>query len=559
MRKAALLLLAAVCFAQPRVESMLDVMTPMRDGVRLSANIFLPAAKGRWPVLLIRTPYNKGPRLASGYNVFLERGYALVVQDVRGRYESQGVFRPLDQEGPDGEDTLIWIGRQPWCNGNIGMLGGSYAGIAQWQAAVRNPPYLKAIFPIVSGYDDYLDRFYSRGGGFKLGHRLMWIQENLRLPYFKAPQFGSFIYHLPLRTSDRLITGRAIDFYQDALDHPAYDAFWRRLSTRERLDRIHVPVFAAGGWFDNYAESDLEAWAALRRMGRSAHVIVGPWAHNFGDRLPIGFGPDAAVSIRALQLDWFDHWLKGLDTIADLPPARIFTMGENRWQVLNSWPPEQTVPLVLYLDGQRPNSMYGDGALAVRRPRKETHGVYIYDPRKPVPTLGGPVCCNSRAMPPGPADQRSVEQRPDVLVYTTAPLDSDVEVTGVVRALLWVSTSAPDTDFMAKLVEVGVDDVPRNLTDGMLRLRYRRGLGRAEAVQPERTYPVEIDLGVTSHVFKAGTQIRLEVASSNFPRFDRNPNTGRPLADETELRTARQTVYHGGRRASMLILPVMKR
>jgi uncharacterized protein len=553
------LLVVAVCAGQARVEKQLDVMVPMRDGVRLSTNIFRPAGAGRWPVVLVRTPYNKGPDLAPSYVVFLERGYAMVVQDVRGRYESQGVFRPLEQEGPDGEDTLKWIGRQAWCDGNVGMIGGSYSGMAQWQAALRNPPNLKAIFPLVSGYDDYLDRFYSRGGGFKLGHRLMWIQENLRLPYFRAPQFGSFIYHLPLRSADRLVSGRPIDFYQDALNHPSYDDFWLRLSTRANLERITVPVFAAGGWFDNYAQSDLEVWAAMRRMGKEAHVMIGPWAHNFGEKLSVDYGPDAAVSIRRLQLEWFDRWLKGLDTGVVLAPARVFTMGENRWQDLTSWPPETAVPMVLYLDGKRANSLNGDGVLLSRRPKQEARDHYTYDPRKPVFTSGGPVCCNSKVMPPGPMDQWAVEQRQDVLVYTSGVLEADLEVTGVVRALLWVATSAPDTDFMAKLVEVNGEGVPRSVTDGMLRMRYRRGLERAVLVEPGRVYPAEIDMGVTSYVFRAGNRIRMEVSSSNFPRFDRNPNTGRAIADEKELKTARQTVVHGGRYGSMLVLPVMRR
>lgn len=388
MRSVLVTVLAATLHAQPAMVKHLDATATMRDGVRLSMNIFRPPGNRRWPVLLVRTPYNKGSDLLSSYRLFIERGYAVVVQDVRGRYESEGVFRPLVQEGPDSEDTLNWIGRQPWCDGKIGMLGGSYTGIVQWQAALRGSPYLKAIFPLVSGYDDYLDRFYSRGGGMKWGHRLGWIQENLRLPYFRAPEFGSFIYHAPLRTADRAVTGRTIDFYQDALNHPSYDDYWRRISTREQLHRMSVPVFSATGWFDNYAQSDLEAFAALRRLGRIAYVMAGPWAHNFSERLPVEYGAEAHVALRRLQLEWFDRWLKGLDTMADMAPAQIFTMGENRWQQMTAWPPERAAPLVVYLDGDKPNSMYGDGGLTPHRPRLETRAQYTYDPRKPAPTLG---------------------------------------------------------------------------------------------------------------------------------------------------------------------------
>jgi hypothetical protein len=544
----------------PAIDRLSDVDIAMRDGIRLSANIYLPSGSGRWPVLLVRTPYGKGADLYPSYRIFIDRGYAVVVQDVRGRYQSEGVFRPLVQEGPDGEDTLNWIGRQSWCDGNIGMLGGSYIGIAQWQAALRGSPYLKAIFPVVSGYDDYLDRFYSRGGAMKWGHRLMWIAQNLRAPGFRAPAFNRFVYHLPPRTADRAVAGRTVEFYQDAVNHPAYDTHWRSISTREKLDRIRVPVFVAGGWFDNFGQSDLEAFAALRELGRKAHVLMGPWAHNFADPLGVSFGPESSARLRRIQLAWFDHWLKGRDTIVNLPPARVFTMGENRWRDLDSWPPGEAETVSFYLDGKgKANASSGDGRLEIRRPQRGHSDHFVYDPRSPVPTHGGPVCCNARALPPGPMDQRDVEQRPDVLVYSTQPLKDDVEVTGVVRLLVWVSTSARDTDFTAKLVDVAPEGLALNVTDGILRLRYRKGLDRPELAEPGKVYPILIDLGVTSHVFAVGHQIRLEVSSSNFPRFDRNPNTGRTIANEVELRVANQTVYHGGKQPSALLLPLMPR
>jgi putative CocE/NonD family hydrolase len=559
-----MLLLAAISAgAQAGVaayDKEIDVPVPMRDGVHLSTNVFVPSSSGHWPVLLVRTPYNKGRDLPLSYRGFIERGYAVVVQDVRGRYRSEGRFEPLTQEGPDGEDTIRWIGQQPWCDGKIGMFGGSYVGIAQWQAALRNPPHLKAIFPVVSGYDDYFDRFYSRGGAMKLGHRLLWISENLRAPGFPKPDFNRFIYVLPLRIGDRVVTGRTIDFYQQSLNHPDYDAFWKSVSTRAKLAHLRVPVFSAGGWFDNYGQSDLEAFAMLRKMGRTAHVLIGPWGHNFSERLPVDFGPQALPAIRRYQLAWFDHWLKGQDTIANLPAVRIFTMGTNRWTDEDEWPPAETRIVAFHLDSKgKANGGKSDGVLRPHPPRRKVHDDYTYDPRKPVPTRGGPICCNARVFPPGPMDQRAVEQRPDVLVYTSAPLETDTEVTGVIRVQLWVSTSAPDSDFTAKLVDVAPDGAAISLTDGILRLRYRNGLEKAELAKPGTVYPIVIDAGVTSNVFRAGHRIRLEISSSNFPRFDRNLNTGRLAADDKEIRVARQSVLHGGPYPSALLLPIVPR
>ncbi len=552
--------LLAAGWLSAEIDQQFHVRIPMRDGVNLSANIFRPQTTGRWPVLLVRTPYGKGSELTPHFRAFVEHGFALVIQDVRGRSESEGVFRPLVQEGPDGEDTLNWIGHEPWCDGKIGMFGGSYAGIVQWQVALRNPPFLKAIFPVVSGYDDYFDRFYSRGGAMKLGHRLLWISENLRAPGFVRPELSHFMWHLPLRTADRAVSGESVDFYQRSLNHPSYDDFWRALSTREKMDRIRVPVFAVGGWFDNYGQSDLEAFSTLRKLGKQAYVMIGPWAHNSADRLAVDFGPEAAVPLRRIQFNWFDHWLKGQDTIQQFAPVHLFTMGENRWDDEENWPLQGTRMEHFYLSGKgTAQTLNGDGKLDSKPARHEVSDGYVYDPHKPVPTRGGAICCNAKILPPGPMDQRPIEGRHDILVFTSPPLKSDLQVTGVVRAMVYVSTSARDTDFTAKLIDVTPDGTAIGLTDGILRLRYRSGVEKPELAKPGEIYLINIDAGPTSNVFRQGHRIRLEIASSNFPRFDRNPNTGRAAAEETELRIAHQTVYHGGRYPSALMLPVVSR
>ena len=559
----------------------------MRDNVRLDTNVFHPAGSGKFPTVLIRTPYGKGPDLPAGYQSFINHGYAVVMQDVRGRYASGGVFDVLNQEGPDGYDSLNWIASQPWSDGKVGMIGGSYVGIAQWRVALLNNPHLKAIFPVVSGSDEYLDRYYSPGGAMKLGHRLLWMSDNLTPAGMAKPKFSDYIDHLPLRTVDRSATRRTLQFYQTILNHPTYDSFWKNLSVRENIEDVHVPVFSVGGWYDNFAESDLEAFSALHKLdGRlddKHRIMIGPWAHNMSLPFPgVSYGDDSSSPIRSYQIEWFDHWLKGAPEDAlrfspekwhavraevDEAPVHLFVMGVNRWRDEPDWPLARAKSTALYLasDGAA-NTSNGNGVLQWKPERAKAQDTsadttaidsFIYDPRNPVPTLGGAVCCDPKIFPWGPIDQRPVEKRKDVLVYTSAPMKQDLEVTGTIRVLLYASTSALDTDFTAKLVDVFPNGEARNLTDGILRVRYRDGLEKAELAEPGKVYPLLIDAGVTSNVFLAGHPSASKISSSNFPRFDRNPNTGRAFADETALQKAQQAIYHSRQYPSHLLLPVI--
>jgi uncharacterized protein len=537
----------------------LRVPVPMRDGVRLSANIFLPAIQGTFPTILIRTPYGKGADITPLYQSFVEHGYAVVAQDVRGRYDSEGAFQPLTQETRDGDDTINWIARQPWSDGKVGMVGGSYVGIVQWKAALAGNPHLKAIFPVVSGYDDYRDRFYSPGGAMKLGNRLGWMSENLRAPGYHQ-DFSKFVLHLPVRTSDVAALGWTSTLYGEIVAHPSFDAFWRDISTREHLSRVKAPVFSVGGWYDNFVQSDLEAYSALHQRSGVNRILIGPWAHNMSTPFEgIEFGSDASAPIRKMQLEWFDQWLMGKDSpLLSQPPVRIFLMGANRWRDCREWPPEGASQRAFYLESAgKANSLTGDGLLN----EKQSMGAadqFVFDPNNPVPTRGGAVCCNPKVFPWGPMDQRSVEERRDVLVYTTKPLKHDLEVVGPVKVVLYVATSARDTDFTAKLVDVFPDGQARNLTDGILRLRYRNSLEKAELAKPGEVYRIAIDAGVTGNVFLKGHRIRVEISSSNFPRFDRNPNTGGVVADAVKLAKASQTIYHDAGHPSALMLTVVK-
>jgi putative CocE/NonD family hydrolase len=560
-RRTLFLLLAfasGTAWAQPVVQ--LHVRVAMRDGVRLCTNIFRPALQGRFPTVLQRTPYRKSAQVTPSIQAFLDRGYAVVTQDVRGRYDSEGEFRQLVQEERDGADTITWITRQAWSDGKVAMFGGSYVGIAQWRAALSGHPALKAIAPAVSGGDEYFDRYYSRGGAFRLAHRLRWIAENFKPPNRPVADFQKMITFLPLKNADRFVAGRPLNFYQEAMAHPSYDGYWRALSTLNRVSSVRAAALIEGGWYDGFLPSDIAMWKALRAQGRPARLIIGPWGHNQNPRMPeADFGPSSVLPLRRMEADWFDAWLR-----QSTPPAPsgvlYFLMGAGEWLESETWPPEGVEAQEWFLVSEgSANSLAGDGRLTDKPAAEEFTDRYEYDPRKAVPTVGGATCCNFKLLPWGPLDQRPVEGRRDVLVYTTPPLREPLEVTGDVRAVLYVSSSAADTDFTAKLVAVEPDGPARILADGLTRLRYREGVERSVAYRTGTAVEVEIDLGPTAYRFSPGEAVRLEVSSSNFPKFDRNLNTGRLLAAETQMRTARQAVYHGPDRPSRLILPVLKR
>jgi putative CocE/NonD family hydrolase len=546
----------------PDVIQQLGLVVPMRDGIRLAADLYLPRTGGRFGTILIRTPYNRKSGALGTYQFFTHRGYAVVLEDVRGRYGSQGVFGSTEQEGPDSSDTMNWIAAQPWSNGRIGMAGSSYLGMVQWWAAVQDNPHLVTISPMCSGDDEYLDRFYSPGGALKLGHRLLWLAQNLTPPSKVRPVFTGYIWHLPERTDDIAAMGVTLPLWRVALDHPSYDSYWKPYSLREQLKRVAIPILSLGGWFDNYAESDLDAFSQLSKRHDPIETWIGPWAHNPGLKFPTrDFGPQAAVPIRLKQAEWFDHWMRGEAPEPDeavAPLLHIFVMGPNAWREEQEWPLARTHYTPLYLASKgHANSNAGDGALSWAPVRKSQSDTFIYDPKNPVPTTGGAICCDPRLLPPGPLDQTPVETRDDVLVYTSPPLTEDLEVTGPVRALLYVATSANDTDFTAKLIDLEPTGRPLLVTDGIQRLRYRLSLEKPVFVKRNTAYRISIDAGVTSYVFAARHRIRLEVSSSNFPRFDRNPNSARPIADEVKIVKAKQTVYHDKGYPSALILPVI--
>jgi predicted acyl esterase len=544
---------------------LLAVSVPMRDGVHLATDVFLPSASGRWPAVLVRTPYSRHSSNARSYRLsFVPRGYAVVIQDLRGRWGSQGTFGTISQEAPDGNDTINWIAAQPWSDGRVAMAGSSYLGLVEWWAAIEANPHLRAFSPMFSGDDEYADRYYSEGGALQLGHRLLWFAENFPPTPLGPTPLDNYINHLPLRTADVAATGKMVPLWQLALDHPSYDAFWQGQSLRTALNRVSAPVLSFGGWFDEYAEGDLDAFSRLAKAHKRVETWIGPWSHNPSLRFPtLDFGAEAVIAMRLKQGEWFDRWVKRAETPApegETAVLHLFVMGSDTWRKEHEWPLARTRYTPLYLVGDAPaNTSSGEGALSWQLRRKSKADTFTYDPKNPVPTTGGSVCCEPKLFPPGPLDQSAVEERPDVLVYTSPPLSEEIEVTGPVRTILYVSTSANDTDFTAKLVDVQPGGKPLLVTDGIQRLRYRLSLGAPVFVKRNQAYQISIDTGVTSYVFGVRHRIRLEISSSNFPRFDRNLNGVGLNADQTKPVKARQTVLHEKGFPSAVILPVIPR
>lgn len=554
-----------------------DVPVPLPDGTTLRADVWRPADGRPAPVLLQRTPYDKSFALVVQGGLDPARavaaGYAVVVQDVRGRYASEGTFEPFAAEAADGAATIAWAAAQPFCDGRVATYGGSYVGATQLLAAVESPPALRAMLPHVTSAD-YHDGWTTEGGAFQLGLALNWARSLAAGELERRRERGDDVgdlkerldaeladparAYLRLPLVDQPVLAELAPYYLRWLDHPARDAFWRSVSARERLGAVEVPALHLGGWHDVFLEGTLAAYTGLRAHGRAPQrLVIGPWAHSgWGDAVgEVIYGPEAsryALDPTDLHLRYFDSVLRDAE---DRPPVRIFVMGADRWRDEDEWPLARARSRRLHLRA--------DGALTWDAPAPGEHArEYVYDPADPVPTGGGRTLMpgHEASIALGSCDQRPIEARPDVLVYTTAPLDRDVEVTGPVRLVLHAASSAPDTDWTAKLVDVLPDGRALGVTDGILRARYRDGLDRERLLAPGRPVRFVVEAGSTSMVFRRGHRLRLEVSSSNFPRFDRNPNTGGDNARATasDLRAARQRVFGDAERASHLELPIVE-
>ncbi|MEV0612746.1 CocE/NonD family hydrolase [Nonomuraea sp. NPDC050404] len=523
-----------------RVTAEYDAPMPMRDGTILRGSVHRPAEGGPYPALLARSPYGEGAFRMIPVTAALEAGFAVVLQHCRGRGNSDGEFRPWADEGRDGHDTIAWITSQPWSNGEVSMTGMSYLAGCALQAAATRPPGLKAVFASMTPHD-FHDGLKYHGGALALGSALNWGAMQAALGLMHAAEAGedvgaAFGALLPAMTDQAaavrtlpLDAVAGIPWWQEWISHPERDAYWEELAQTLRHDRIEAPVMHVAGWFDLFLSGTLENH---RRLG--GPLIIGPWSHltmgaSGTGRVDFGFGASAqAIRLEQRQL----AFLQGRDTG---PAVKIFVMGDDVWRDEESWPPARAVETRYHL--------HADGLLSPEAPATDEPAVFTFDPRDPVPTTGGPTLL-ADATNAGPQDQRDVERRPDVLCYTTEALGADVEVTGPVSVTLRAETSAAATDWTAKLVNVHPDGRAMSVIDGIVRTSDSSG-----------TYT--IDLVATSQVFKAGHRIRLEISSSNFPRFDRNPGTGHPAAKaaEDDLVIAHQRVLKG----SYLTLPIVPR
>lgn len=563
-----------------------NVAIPMRDGTLLRADIYRPTSAQPAPTLVVRLPYDKNqPVLGASLDPirFAGNGYTVVIQDCRGCFTSDGEFYPFRNDATDGYDTIEWAAAQAWSNQKVGMYGGSYLGGVQWAAASEQPPHLVAIAPIVAPTS--VRNLMFRGGVFQLKTAQFWTLMMMTMHGWKhhAPaEFFGLVQEvldtldnmgpqaacLPMKAWPVGKKSKFMDFYFDYLDHPENDEYWRQFECTV-YEKTKVPAYILAGWHDGVTEAGaLSSYTEMKMRGgteearKNLKLIVGPWVHDpefkqkAGD---IDFGiraSGAALDLNGILLRWFDYWLKGIDNgIMVEPPVRIFVMGDNAWRNENEWPLARTLCTNYYLHSSgKANSSGGDGLLSRELAASEPPESFDYDPLDPVPSLGGRLLLDAGAL-----DQSEIEQRKDVLVYTTSPLTSDVELTGPISMKLYAQSSAPDTDFTAKLVDVWPNGKAFILADGIVRARYRDSDATSTFIEPGKVYEYTIDLIATSNVFKAGHKIRLEISSSNFPKFDRNPNTGHGIGVDAETRVATQTIFHDSARASHLVLPVIPR
>ncbi len=549
--------------AQTDVRQRFGVSTPMRDGVELVSDLWLPGEEGPYPTVLVRTPYLKAKaRWMNLGHAFARNGYAFIVQDARGRGDSGGTFDFFFADAEDGFDTIEWIARQPWSNGRIGMMGGSYRATVQWLAEREGAP-LTCIFPQAPAAR-YLDEIPYTGGAFRMEWALGWINgtsgrigqnENAML----TDRDAVFV-HRPILTMDSVM-GRVMPLYRDFLAHPTADAYWDRiLFDDEDFAGMDVPSLTVTGWYDADQPGAFHYWRGMRAHSPAAdrqYLLSGPWDHGetrTGGTPAIGEldRPGSVVDIDGLAMEWFDWCLKGDGSgDFDFPRARVYLTGSGEWREFDDYPPGEVTERSLYFhSGGRANSLHGDGTLSWDAPGDEPPDRFTYDPHHPVPSAPGG----------DGTDQRAVQRRDDVLVYTSDILDEPLTVLGKVFVVVHAATDAPDTDFTAKLTDVYPDGRAVKLAvnpAGVIRARYRLGRDREVPIEPGTPLRYEIELFDLGHTFLPGHRVRIEVSSSASPFINPNQNTGNPVATDMEWRIARQTVYHDGERASHVRLPVL--
>ena len=551
----------------------------MRDGTVLRSDVYLPRGKGPFPTLVQRTPYNKlRPQSIATFERLAEAGYGIVIQDIRGRWASDGEFHPMFNPGwtdaEDGYDTVEWAAAQPWSNGQVGTFGYSYGAWTQWALAPTRPPHLVTMF---TGGMAPRTTDWELGGVFRAGRALQWLlgsmapdsQKTLPEPHgpgtvedyddLDSANREKWLWYLPWKDLPLEAVGGLGERFQDWLANHHVD----RWGFDENFGKIDLPVFHRTGWYDRLVRT-VDMFKGMRESGateearRNQRLIVGPWTHTSDLSRRVGqvdFGPEAEVDYFSLIVPWFDHWLKGEGNgVMDGPPVRLFVMGANRWRDEEEWPLSRARMVDFYLDSDgSASSPSGSGSLGRSAPSGELPDHYTYDPRDPVMTLYNQNGHDE------PHDLRLLDHRRDVLSYESDPLEEGIEVTGDPVMTLFASSSALDTDFIVKLVDVHPDGFAQSLCYGIVRARFRNGFDKPELMTPGKPYEFVVELLPTSNLFRAGHRIRVDISSSDFPNFDRNHNVGREDWADPQLRVAHQTVFHDAVRPSRITLPVVPR
>ena len=573
------------------VAKQTDVSARMRDGTVLRADVYRPATPQPVPVILMRTQYGKSgaqvaPSRYQSPDWFASHCYLVVVQDIRGQGASDGTFTEFGQDLLDGYDSVEWAAALPGSDGKVGMYGSSYVGATQWLAAVTGPPHLVTIVPANTA-SDYYDGWIYEGGEFRLGFVLPWALTSIATTAAVNRRDDATADELRAAAADmtRWLNFRpykdlpvlqpqspaVAPWYFDWISHWTRDDYWTRWSIRDRYASVKVPVLDVEGWYDAFLSGGLDNFAGMVAHGATAQarsnqrLVIGPWDHLDWGRndspapaLLKDLGAVGDSPINELMLAWYDHFLKGVENgVAGSPRVDYFLMGANRWKSAPGWPLPQTRWTRYYLSGS--------GGIATRTGQLDTSlpgageqpDTYTYDPAFPAPSLGGHSCCDARSAPQGPYDQTPVEQRSDVLVYRSAPLATDTEVTGPVSVHLWAASSATDTDFTAKLTVIKPNRQVLNLNNGILRTAFRDSLSAPQPVTPSRPYEYTITVWPTSYLFRAGERIGLEISSSDYPQFAPNPNTGKPFGHDADMRPATQTILHDPAHPSYVVLPVI--
>ena len=563
-----------------RIRMDVNLGVAMDDGVVLATDVYLPTTQSeRFPAILIRTPYSKNVEHCVRDAVyFAQRGYGVVVQDVRGRWESEGSWYPFKYERADGQATVRWIVSQPWCSGVVGGSGFSYEALTQWMTAIGGPSEFKAIVPRVS-FSSLFHNWVFTGGAFQLAFNLRWgaVQMHSRTnqrQYNWMPSelhYDSLFAQLPLESIAKA-TGRTSTFYQDWLENWVENEFWLDLGDLgSKYDQIDVAAYDMAGWYDVFCQGSINNYVGTTKgkggESRSQKLVIGPWIHSLGERGldpktgEVDFGPSVRIDLLDEECRWFDYWLKNIPNgIVDEPQVRYFVMGRNEWRTADQWPPPEVHYADYFLSHHAGvGTVVSTGNLLESSPERSKPDRYVYDPEDPVPTVGGSTCCSELITPVsmGPRDQSEVELREDVLLYVTSPLVAGLEIAGPVTVTLFASSSARDTDFTAKLVDLHPDGTAINIAQGILRARFRDSFEAPTLLEPGRIYEFVIDCWSTSAHFAIDHRIGIEISSSNFPQFDRNLNTGLALGFDKNPIRAHQTIYHDRDHPSRATLPVV--